>query len=184
MKKVIIGLVVGMLIGSAGMAAAATTQTVQATLAKFSISIDGKKQSLKSDPLVYKGTTYLPVRDVASMFGADVSNVDNKTKSIELVTKGETSVQSPSEAAVSQIEKGEWISTRDLVDNYNVIVSAAAGSIRDVTFTLGEKSIVFSIPGKLVNSEYISKDGSHKAIVNNGAIYLSKESAAYLGVSI
>lgn len=92
MKKAIIGLVVGLFLGTAGMAAAATSPSVQATLTKFSISINGEKQALKSDPLVYKGTTYLPVREVAGLFGADVANFDNATKSIEIVTKGETAV--------------------------------------------------------------------------------------------
>ncbi|MEK5417324.1 hypothetical protein BSK49_19125 [Paenibacillus odorifer] len=91
MKKAIIGLVAGMLIGSAGMAAAATTQTVQAALAKFTFSVDGQKQTLKNDPLVYKGTTYLPVREVAEMTGYGLE-YDNTKKSIDLKSKGGTDV--------------------------------------------------------------------------------------------
>lgn len=87
MKKAIIGLVAGMLIGSAGMAAAATTQTVQAAIAKFTFSVDGQKQTLKNDPLVYKGTTYLPVREVAEMTGYGLE-YNNTEKSIDLKSKG------------------------------------------------------------------------------------------------
>lgn len=91
MKKAIIGLVAGMLIGSAGMAAAATTQTVQAVLTKFTISVDGQKQTLKADPLVYNGTTYLPVREVAAITGYGLE-FDNTKKSIDLISKGGTTV--------------------------------------------------------------------------------------------
>lgn len=93
MKKAIIGLVSGMLIGSAGMAAAATTQTVQAVLTKITVSVDGQKQNLKADPLVYKGTTYLPVREVAAITGYGLE-YDNTKKSIDLKSKGETTVTS------------------------------------------------------------------------------------------
>lgn len=83
--KTVATLIVGMMIGSATVVAAAPN-TVQAVLSKFKIIVDGEQQTLKSDPLVYKGTTYLPVREIASMLDAEVSSVDNKSKKIELKT--------------------------------------------------------------------------------------------------
>ncbi|OME59498.1 stalk domain-containing protein [Paenibacillus odorifer] len=181
MKKAIIGLVAGMLIGSAGMAAAATTPTVQAALAKFTFSVDGQKQTLKNDPLVYKGTTYLPVREVAEITGYGLE-YDNTKKSIDLKSKGGNTV---SESKVeNSIDLGEWISAKKLVEDYAVDVSAASGKIRDITFELGDKKIIFSMPGQLVNDQYTSVDGLHTAVVKDGTIYLSKESASYLGISI
>ncbi|MEK3718887.1 stalk domain-containing protein [Paenibacillus sp. FSL R7-0333] len=180
MKKAIIGLVAGMLIGSAGMAAAATTQTVQAVLAKFTISVDGQKQTLKADPLVYKGTTYLPVREVAAITGYELE-FDNTKKSIDLKSKGGT------ELSTSQVEptlnQSEWISAKKLVEDYTVDVSATSGKIRDVIFELGNKKLVFSMAGQMADAEYTSEDGLHVAMVKDGTIYLSKESAAYLGVN-
>lgn len=92
--KTVATLALGMMIGSATLAAAAPS-TVQAVLSKFTFTVDGQKQTLKSDPLVYNGTTYLPVREVAGMFNADVTSFDNKAKKIEIQTKGETTVTQP-----------------------------------------------------------------------------------------
>ncbi|WP_234530039.1 stalk domain-containing protein [Paenibacillus pseudetheri] len=108
LKKAIIGLVAGMLIGSAGMAAAATTQTVQAALAKFTFSVDGQKQTLKNDPLVYKGTTYLPVREVAEMTGYGLE-YDNTKKSIDLKSKGGTVVKNDQLTSTAYTIKGRQL---------------------------------------------------------------------------
>ena len=99
-----------MMIGSASLAAAAPS-TVQALLTKFSFSIDGQEQNLKSDPLVYNGKTYLPVRDVAEITGYDLK-FDNKTKSIELKSKSsliETSTPTLDEAKEKQIKINETV---------------------------------------------------------------------------
>ncbi|WP_098748748.1 stalk domain-containing protein [Paenibacillus sp. EZ-K15] len=87
--KTITTLALGMMIGSATIAAAAPG-TIQAVLSKFTIIVDGQKQNLKSDPIVYKGTTYLPVREVAEMLNAELSSFDNKAKRIELKTGSQT----------------------------------------------------------------------------------------------
>ncbi|WP_010278780.1 stalk domain-containing protein [Paenibacillus senegalensis] len=71
MKKMIIGLVAGLMIGTAGTALAATTQPVQALFAKFNLQIEGK-ELVEIEPLVYDGTSYLPVREVAELLGYDV----------------------------------------------------------------------------------------------------------------
>ncbi|UPK45779.1 stalk domain-containing protein [Paenibacillus pabuli] len=86
--KTVVTLSIGMMIGSATLAAAAPS-TVKAVLTKFSFSIDGQEQNLKSEPLVYNGKTYLPVREVAEMTGYKL-NYDNKAKKIEFETKEES----------------------------------------------------------------------------------------------
>lgn len=192
MKKLIVGLVAGMLIGTAGMAAAATTQTVQAVFAKFTISIDGQKHNLKSDPLVYKGTTYLPVREVSELLGYELA-YDNTTKSIDLL-KGETKMTEANESPVTTIEKSntvsseinadDWISARSLVDNYDVDVQISSGKIRDLTFKKNGVTISFSVPGSNVEGVYSSVDGQHEVMIKNGALYLSKSAAKFLGIDI
>ncbi|SMF88195.1 Copper amine oxidase N-terminal domain-containing protein [Paenibacillus uliginis N3/975] len=92
--KTVATLALGMMIGSATIAAAAPG-TIQAVLSKFTFVVDGQKQTLKSDPIVYKGTTYLPVREVAEMLNAEVSSFDNKAKKIELKTKGSQTTSNP-----------------------------------------------------------------------------------------
>lgn len=83
MKKLIFGLVAGLLIGTAGTAFAATNSAVQAVFAKFSFVVNGQPQTLESDPLVYNGTTYLPVRVVSRLLDYDV-NFQADTRTIEL----------------------------------------------------------------------------------------------------
>lgn len=88
--KTVATLGIGMMIGSATLAAAAPS-TVQAVLTKFSLSVNGHEQKLENDPLVYNGKTYLPVREVAEITGYKL-NYDNKSKSIKLESKEDTVV--------------------------------------------------------------------------------------------
>ena len=118
--KTIATLALGMMIGSATIAAAAPS-TVQAVLAKFTLSVNGQHQALKNEPLVYNGTTYLPVREVAGLLDADAS-FDNKTKNIELQTKGVDTVDTT--VPVSQ----EWISLADLAKQVDELT---AGPLSD-----------------------------------------------------
>lgn len=83
MKKFVAGLVIGLLIATAGVGFAAG-ETVQATFAKFNFIVNGEAKTLEADPLVYQGTTYLPVRVVSNLLGYDVTfKADSRT--IELV---------------------------------------------------------------------------------------------------
>ncbi|WP_339814502.1 stalk domain-containing protein [Paenibacillus sp. FSL R5-0928] len=148
MKKAIIGLVAGMLIGSAGMAAAATTPTVQAALAKFTFSVDGQKQTLKNDPLVYKGTTYLPVREVAEITGYGLE-YDNTKKSIDLKSKGGTGVSATE----------NWITLDELNDRGVTIT----GNLTD-TMILKNEKLTLEIPLPVV------KKGVYSAKTDLGSI--------------
>jgi len=82
MKKIVIALAAGMLVGSATTALAAT-DLVQATITKLKVVVNGKEQKLNSSPLVVKGTTYLPVREVAGLLGAGV-DFDQKAATIKI----------------------------------------------------------------------------------------------------
>lgn len=117
MKKFIAGLVIGLLIATAGVGFAAG-ETVQAAFAKFNFVVNGDAKPLEADPLVYQGTTYLPVRVVSNLLGYDVTyKADSRT--IELVSvrnetenneKGDESVEATYTATATKI-KG-----RDLMD--------------------------------------------------------------------
>lgn len=81
MKKLLIGLIAGFVLGAAGTAIAAD-ETVQAKFAKYFLKINDIGP-VEIEPLVYKGTTYLPVREVAELFGYDV-NYKADSRTIEL----------------------------------------------------------------------------------------------------
>ena len=112
MKKFIAGLVIGLLLATAGISFAAG-EIIQATFAKFNFVVNGEAKTLETDPLVYQGTTYLPVRVVSNLLGYDVTyKADSRT--IELVNnnteKGDESVEATYTATATKI-KG-----RDLMD--------------------------------------------------------------------
>ncbi|MDO3681399.1 stalk domain-containing protein [Paenibacillus ehimensis] len=90
MKKLIISLSVGMLLGSAATALAASNETVQATFAKFVFKVNGQEKELKTTPLVVDGTSYLPVREVAGLLGYELK-YDEETRTINLdnIPKGD-----------------------------------------------------------------------------------------------
>lgn len=68
-KQLIIGLSLGMLLGSSTAAVAATSTAVQATLAKFNVVVGKKPQQLSSSQLVYNGNTYIQLREAGTIFG-------------------------------------------------------------------------------------------------------------------
>ena len=88
--RTVITLSLGMVLGSATLAAAAPG-TVEGVLTKFKIVVNGQEEQLSNTPVVIKGTTYLPVREVAGLLDAGL-NYDGKNKTIELSTKGASNV--------------------------------------------------------------------------------------------
>lgn len=80
----IITFCLGVALASSGTFAAAG-DVIEATFSKFTFIVDGETKQLEADPLVYQGSTYLPVRVVANLLGKDVVyKADSKT--IELNT--------------------------------------------------------------------------------------------------
>lgn len=84
MKKInhiIISLCVGMMLGMTTTAfGAPIKETVQASFEKIKFVVNGEERPLDADPLVYQGSTYLPVRTVLNALGYDVGyKFDTKT---------------------------------------------------------------------------------------------------------
>ncbi|WP_340013387.1 hypothetical protein [Paenibacillus sp. FSL K6-1318] len=84
MKKLIAGLTIGMLIGSATLASAATAPSIKATLTKYNIVLGGQVQQLSANQIIYKGNTYIQLREAGSLFGY---NASFKNKTITFTTK-------------------------------------------------------------------------------------------------
>lgn len=83
MKKTVltltIGILVGLLAGSISGAFAAVSETVEAQFAKFTLIIN-KGDPVEIEPLTYKGTTYLPIREAANLTGYDLTyKADSRT---------------------------------------------------------------------------------------------------------
>jgi outer membrane biosynthesis protein TonB len=72
MKKAIIYLAIGLMLGLSTSAFAAVSDTVQAVYAKFNYVVNGVAQPPSVTALVYDGTSYLRTTDLANMLGYDV----------------------------------------------------------------------------------------------------------------
>lgn len=80
-----IGIVIGM---TSTTAAAPVKELVQASFEKIIFVVNGEEKKLDADPLVYKGTTYLPVRTVLNVLGYDVGfKADTKTVTADKSTE-------------------------------------------------------------------------------------------------
>ncbi|MNR93703.1 hypothetical protein D3C72_510080 [compost metagenome] len=132
MKKMIIGLVLGMMIGSATVAAAAPG-TVQAVIAKLSFFVDGQSKSLKSAPLVYNGTTYLPVREVSGMLGYNL-DFNSKSGKIDFKSKGDSNVTTTSPAS-------EWAPLSEIAKTYNLSVGQYGDSLKTLSVKSGDNTL-------------------------------------------
>lgn len=119
MKKLIFGLAAGLLIGSAGTAIASQTGAVEAVFSKFNLRIDNK-EIVQIEPLIYDGTSYLPVREVGELLGYEV-DYEDENRMIILKTPGQDK-KSSSEAGkkvnIADINMDEWASYSDLSSFY------------------------------------------------------------------
>ena len=70
MKRLLIGIIIGMLIMP--VAALATTSEVTARFMNFNIVVNGEQRQLTNQPLVHNGVSYLPVREMANLLGYSV----------------------------------------------------------------------------------------------------------------
>jgi hypothetical protein len=73
MKKMIIGIMIGLFLGISTNAFAAIGDTVQAVFASFNYVVNGDSKTIESPVLVYEGTSYVRTTDIANMLGFDVT---------------------------------------------------------------------------------------------------------------
>lgn len=83
MKKFISGLIIGLVLATATSVMAAGG--ILAQFEDFNLVVNGQVKVLQTKPLVYNGTSYLPVREIANLVGYNVTyKADSRT--IELNT--------------------------------------------------------------------------------------------------
>jgi len=137
MKRLILGLVVGLLIGSAATAFAAT-DTVTATVAKFRFIVNGEERDVKTEQLVVMGTTYLPVREVANMLGYDVTyRADSQTIELQSAKAPAKEAIQPQEQEVD-LNMDEWIQLRELAVQNKLTVAQVTHSSNVYRVSQGE----------------------------------------------
>lgn len=99
MKKAIIGFVCGCLFATVSSAYADEgLQKIEAYLRpSLPVTLDGKSVNLESPPVVYDGSTYLKLRDVAKLTGVQV-NWNDATQTVELTSGGSPKMDTTSTA--------------------------------------------------------------------------------------
>jgi len=183
MKRLILGLVIGMLIGSAATAFAAS-DTVEATIAKLRFVVNGEERDVQTEQLVVMGTTYLPVREVAIILGYDVTyRADSKT--IEFLGPTNNAQKGVSKMPnTNTIVDAGWIGLRDLAEQHNL-------EVRQITLdgkTYGvfrDGGIVLSVyyDGKTSTVTASTPEGNTvRAEIQNGSTMLSLEDLEAVGI--
>ena len=153
MKKIIISLAVCALLGTVSVAAAAPS-TVKATMDVFKIAINGQVKSYATNVLLYKGTTYVPVRNVASFFDL----------------QAEYMASSKSVSFTQTIESNDWISLIDLQKLNKMSITPISNQEGAYDITSAGKSVL-----KIYSGDLNDGDSTIVADVYNKQIHVKKE---------
>lgn len=112
-----IGLVIGLLVGSVG-TALASNDYVQAVYAKFNIAVDSA-ESVEVEALVNQGTSYYPIRVIADMLDSEVDYID-ETRTI-VIERPTIENSTEIETADNAIEDPIYIGGDEVVDVEEVV---------------------------------------------------------------
>jgi len=158
MKKFISGLIIGLVLATATSVTAASG--ILAQFADFNLVVNGQAKVLQTKPLIYNGTSYLPVREIANLVGYDVTyKADSRT--IELNTATGTStiqtpaqnIKDPSNPLVVQ-QNGNWYAKG------RWIVEAVEAKNPGLVFSLDPKGAFKTTNGKIIQLQVVTINGS------------------------
>jgi hypothetical protein len=131
-KRIAIILVITLLVSSFGFVYADTAEVLKATLAKIKVNLDGKK--ILDQILVVDGISYLPVKKIATLLGADVQ-YNQFTNEINLINnKPQTVEPCLTNAEISYIADVKYVYDNGIV---------YTGQIRNGTYHGGDNKITF-----------------------------------------
>lgn len=85
MKRILLGLIIGLLIGTAG-TALASSDYIQAKFSEFNLRVNGSEVELDNQPLVVEGTTYWPIRELSEYLGFEI-DYEGSTRTIVVETE-------------------------------------------------------------------------------------------------
>ncbi|MGG4552615.1 stalk domain-containing protein [Paenibacillus humicus] len=146
MKKtlhIIIALCLGMMIGMTTTALGAPIkETVQASFEKIKFVVNGEEKPLDADPLVYQGSTYLPVRTVLNTLGYDVGyKADTKTvtadKSLEAILSEVDSLKQ-GEGEQTDMSLNNFQSVEKQIESLNHLITSERELIQNIETMIQE----------------------------------------------
>ncbi|NEW08375.1 hypothetical protein GK047_20470 [Paenibacillus sp. SYP-B3998] len=188
MRKIVLALSIGMLIGTTATAtatatatvAASSTESVQATIAKFVFKVKGEEKVLTNDPLVVEGTSYLPVREVATLFGYQLQ-YDETTRTINFDDKRNDTKQRY-EVLTQVPDLSEWVEVQSLITFYkeNDMKASLASDSFSTSLTLGSYGVGFPFSFEEqykdgdVPKHYAKSNGKISVLVYKNNIYVNK----------
>ncbi|PZE21509.1 stalk domain-containing protein [Paenibacillus xerothermodurans] len=176
MRRTILALMIGMLLGSVSTAVAAIQGEVTAVFANFVLKINGQAQPLDNAPLVHEGNSFLPVRELADLFGYDVA-YDDAARTIELNDRS----RSKSPANSEPVDSSKWISLRELtLAGVKTTISPGTSKI-NVEF--GSRSFSFNLPNTMDAEKITTSDtGDITMLIKDGTTYLNRSDLERLGL--
>ena len=119
MKKFIVGLVIGLMFTNTF---AFASQGISAAFGNFNFVINGQAKTLETQPIVYNGTSYLPVRELSTMLGYEV-DYQAGTNTIVLTTSSQPNLSVDMTNTTSDVDVSNLISARNLLDQYDVTIN-------------------------------------------------------------
>ncbi|MBE1446778.1 copper amine oxidase N-terminal domain-containing protein [Paenibacillus sp. OAS669] len=142
MKKIILPLSIGVMIGLTATTVSAASESVQAAIAQFVFKVNGEEKELKNSPLVVDGTSYLPVREVAALLGYEL-DYDEATRTIQLDPKKAN--HSMYQELTAAPDLTEWIKVPDLLRFYegNDIKASLSGDSSTTHLKIGVYGVGF-----------------------------------------
>ncbi|MCP3773041.1 copper amine oxidase N-terminal domain-containing protein [Paenibacillus sp. MZ04-78.2] len=163
MKKLVIGLAAGMMLGSVATAFAAEDigKEVKAVFAKFNFKANGVETPLETSPLVYEGTAYLPVREIGKLTGYNVS-FNEQTQTIELanVTGATNSIPAKTQdPGAKTITKSDG----ELLDKFLAIMKALGKrNYKNLHGGMSNESAKINIGDKKYTLKVVTEGGNAK----------------------
>lgn len=137
MKKFIAGLIFGLIIATSVVGLA--NSEITAKFANFNLVIDGETKQLETQPLVYNGTSYLPLRELSNLVGYDV-DYQGTIQTIFLTSnKDVKTTTSPNENEKAETPKKETykISDEITIGNAKITIKSIKYSERHDTLIAG-----------------------------------------------
>jgi hypothetical protein len=201
MKKLILALMIGMMIGSITTAVAATEGEVTAVFANFILKINGQEKEMESTPLVYDGTSYLPVRAMANLVGYDVT-YETESRTIGLdsrpapapapipvpvpvpvpPTVTTTTYATPPPIKSDPVDSVKWVSMQKLNLNAGLKVSISPGTSQ-INLDYGNRTFVFNLPNNTDAEKFsTSKPDNITMLIKDGAIYFNRNDLERVGL--
>lgn len=162
MKKLVIGLTIGMLIGSSTVALAATSNTVKATIVKYRIMVSGQNKTVSANQLSYNGTTYVQLREAGSYFGYNAT-YDAKNKTIHFDAKDSN--------------KEKWISLDSFASTANLKIELNPNKKDVYNVIRGKDEVIFSLDTQGLGE---GEERGSSTLTNGTIIYFTKINGSLL----